>query len=271
MSDAHGPDRRTAVDGRRERARRPRLAGIPPRNATLSEPRAARFRGLSAGRGRPARLRDSSATCVRFSVFRVRDARKVFVSDVLTFVRFPTFAFVARTTTARSPPPEEEGSIWGWLTGADDEPANRGGAYSNGSGGYGTSAAAADDDTFTWLANSANFYAGELSRNVKSMTDALAEELLGPAEDEEGEEIEEEDASVRGTGEVVAGGATVKVGRRQKKKEEAPPPKPKPKRRTLEEEEDDEDDVIGGVLNLLGLEDDEEDEPYVRRDTKKDK
>jgi len=169
------------------------------------------------------------------------------------------------------PPPEEEGSIWGWLTGADDEPANRGGAYSNGSGGYGTSAAAADDDTFTWLANSANFYAGELSRNVKSMTDALAEELLGPAEDEEGEEIEEEDASVRGTGEVVAGGATVKVGRRQKKKEEAPPPKPKPKRRTLEEEEDDEDDVIGGVLNLLGLEDDEEDEPYVRRDTKKDK
>jgi hypothetical protein len=25
------------------------------------------------------------------------------------------------------------------------------------------------------------------------------------------------------------------------------------------------------VLNLLGLEDDEEDEPYVRRDTKKDK
>ena len=45
----------------------------------------------------------------------------------------------------------------------------------------------------TWLANSANFYAGELSRNVKSMTDALAEELLGPAEDEEGEEVEEED------------------------------------------------------------------------------
>ena len=93
------------------------------------------------------------------------------------------------------------------------------------------------------------------------MTDALAEELLGPAEDEEGEEVEEEDAAVRGTGEVVAGGATVKVGRRQKKKEEAPAPKPKPKRRTLEEEEDDEDDVIGGVLNLLGLEDDAEDEP----------
>ena len=29
------------------------------------------------------------------------------------------------------------------------------------------------------------------------MTDAIAEELLGPAEDEEGEEIEEEDDSVR--------------------------------------------------------------------------
>jgi hypothetical protein len=109
-----------------------------------------------------------------------------------------------------------------------------------------------------------------MARNVKSVTDAIAEELLGPAEDEEGEEIEEEDASVRGTGEVVAGGAVGNKGRRKKKKEE-PKPKPKPKKKTLEEEEDDEDDVIGGVLNLLGLEDDEEDEPYVRRDTKKDK
>ena len=41
------------------------------------------------------------------------------------------------------------------------------------------------------------------------MTDAIAEELLGPAEDEEGEEIEEEDDSVRGDGHVVAGGATL--------------------------------------------------------------
>lgn len=32
------------------------------------------------------------------------------------------------------------------------------------------------------------------------MTDAIAEELLGPAEDEEGDEIEEEDDSVRGDG-----------------------------------------------------------------------
>ena len=136
MSDARGPDRRTAVDGRRERARRPRLAGIP-RNATLSEPRAARFRGLSAGRGRPARLRDSSATCVRFSVFRgVCDAEKVFVS-ALTFFRFPTFFRVSSSDYYSSqPPPEEEGSIWGWLTGADDEPSNRGAAYSDGGGGY---------------------------------------------------------------------------------------------------------------------------------------
>ncbi len=197
--------------------------------------------------------------------------RFFFLSFCLRATHSPPLSFRSSDYYSSQPPPEEEGSIWGWLTGADDEPANRGGAYSNGGGGFGTSAARDDDDAFTWLANSANFYAGELSRNVKSMTDALAEELLGPAEDEEGEEIEEEDASVRGTGEVVAGGATVKVGRRQKKKEEAPAPKPKPKRRTLEEEEDDEDDVIGGVLNLLGLEDDEEDEPYVRRDTKKDK
>ena len=39
------------------------------------------------------------------------------------------------------------------------------------------------------------------------MTDALAEELLGPAEDEEGDIIEEEDASIRGNGEVLTGGA----------------------------------------------------------------
>jgi hypothetical protein len=259
MSDVRGPDRRTAVDGRRRRARRPRLAGIPPRNRPCRS-RGARFRGLFASPRRASETRRDGV--VRFAFFR--ESQKRPSTDPLLSLRSSDYY-------SSQPPPEEEGSIWGWLTGADDEPANRGGAYSNGSGGYGTSAAAADDDTFTWLANSANFYAGELSRNVKSMTDALAEELLGPAEDEEGEEIEEEDASVRGTGEVVAGGATVKVGRRQKKKEEAPPPKPKPKRRTLEEEEDDEDDVIGGVLNLLGLEDDEEDEPYVRRDTKKDK
>ena len=87
---------------------------------------------------------------------------------------------------------------------------------------------------------------------------------------QEGEEIEVADSSVRGNGEVVAGGATVKVDRRAKKKEEAPKPKPKPKKR-LEEEEDDDDVIEGGVLNLLGLEDDEEEEVYVRRDTKKDK
>ena len=96
------------------------------------------------------------------------------------------------------PPPEEEGSLWSWLTGEDDEP--RRGESAN----Y---TSRDDEDTFTWLANSANFYAGEVSRTVKSMTDALAEELLGPAEDEEGDIIEEEDASIRGNGEVVTGGA----------------------------------------------------------------
>ena len=45
------------------------------------------------------------------------------------------------------------------------------------------------------------------------MTDAIAEELLGPAEDEEGDEIEEEDDSVRGDGHVVAGGATLNASR----------------------------------------------------------
>lgn len=159
------------------------------------------------------------------------------------------------------PPPEEEGSLWSWLTGEDDEPRRGESANYNNE----------DEDTFTWLANSANFYAGEASRTIKSMTDALAEELLGPAEDEEGDIIEEEDASIRGNGEVLTGGAIKGPGRRSKKKEEAAPkPKSKPKRLT-EEEEDDEDDVIGGVLNLLGLEDDEEEEVYVRRDCKKDK
>ena len=51
--------------------------------------------------------------------------------------------------------------------------------------------------------------------------------------------------------------------------------KPKPKKPVRSQEyddEDEEDDVLGGVLNLLGLEDEEyDDEPYVRRDSKKDK
>ena len=87
-----------------------------------------------------------------------------------------------------------------------------GGSFASGYGrGAGATTASGDDDAFTWIANSASFYAGELSRNVKSMTDALAEELLGPAEDEEGDVLEEEDESVRGNGTVVAGGATVKA------------------------------------------------------------
>ena len=100
------------------------------------------------------------------------------------------------------------------------------------------------------------------------MTDAIAEELLGPAEDEEGEEIEEEDESVRGDGHVVAGGATLNASRRGKVKDEKPKMKPKKKKTPRELEE--EDDPLGGFLELLGLEDEEEEED-VRRDSKKDK
>ena len=90
------------------------------------------------------------------------------------------------------------------------------------------------------------------------MTDAIAEELLGPAEDEEGEEIEEEDDSVRGDGHVVAGGATLNASRRGKVKDEKPKMKPKKKKTPRELEE--EDDPLGGFLELLGLEDEEEEE-----------
>ena len=159
------------------------------------------------------------------------------------------------------PPPDDDDNFWGWLTGEEGRrvPAS--------SANYATGITE-DDDTFNWLANQANYYAGELSRNVKSMTDAIAEELLGPAEDEEGEEIEEEDESVRGDGHVVAGGATLNASRRGKVKDEKPKMKPKKKKTPRELEE--EDDPLGGFLELLGLEDEEEEE-YVRRDSKKDK
>ena len=94
MSDARGPDRRTAVDGRRRRARRPRLAGIPPRNATLSEPRGAFSRSV---RESPARIRDSTATAsfdLRFFASHKKDARLTLSS-----------LSAAPTTTARSLPP----------------------------------------------------------------------------------------------------------------------------------------------------------------------
>ena len=160
------------------------------------------------------------------------------------------------------PPPDDDDNFWGWLTGEEN-----GRRVPASSANYATGITE-DDDTFNWLANQANYYAGELSRNVKSMTDAIAEELLGPAEDEEGDEIEEEDDSVRGDGHVVAGGATLNASRRGKVKEEKPKMKPKKKKTPRELEE--EDDPLGGFLELLGLED-EEDEEYVRRDSKKDK
>eukprot|EP00227_Mantoniella_beaufortii_P004585 CAMPEP_0197615508 /NCGR_PEP_ID=MMETSP1326-20131121/60065_1 /TAXON_ID=1155430 /ORGANISM="Genus nov. species nov., Strain RCC2288" /LENGTH=270 /DNA_ID=CAMNT_0043184389 /DNA_START=203 /DNA_END=1015 /DNA_ORIENTATION=- len=172
------------------------------------------------------------------------------------------------------PPRQDDGSIWGWLTGTEDEvqPVGRGNGGGQRPGGGG--GAEEEEDTFTWMANSANFYAGELTRNVKSMTDAIAEELLGPAEDEEGEEIEEEDEDTRGTGSVVAGGATVKANKRLKKKDAVPKEKKAPGAggagpKKKEEEED--DDAIGGFLNLLGLDDEEDEEVFVRRDCKKDK
>jgi len=160
------------------------------------------------------------------------------------------------------PPDEDDDDFWGWLTGDDN-----GRRVPASSANYATGITE-DDDTFNWLANQANYYAGEFSRNVKLMTDAIAEELLGPAEDEEGEEIEEEDDSVRGDGHVVAGGATLNASRRGKVKDEKPKMKPKKKKTPRELEE--EDDPLGGFLELLGLEDEEEEE-YVRRDSKKDK
>ena len=232
------------------------------------------------------------------------------------------------------PPPRDDGSIWGWLTGDEPEQPPQRGGYGPGGG---RQQQPEEDDTFSWVANSASFYAGEFSRNVKSMTDAIAEvrqvstgclapkscpflasstatrplhrqisslhrcvlprptvldqrldkkkpltlavppetcvdiqELLGPAEDEEGEEIIPEDEENRGEGRVVAGGAAVSASRRTKKDDKDNAPKTAPKKKKTEEEE--EEDTLGGFLNMLGLDDDEEEEGKApRRDCKKDK
>jgi hypothetical protein len=197
-------------------------------------------------------------------------------SRSLSFYSFP-YVYIFKLTNVRlliyehrhssvynsQPPPDEDDNFWGWLTGEES-----GGRRVPASSANYATGITEDEDTFNWLANQANYYAGELSRNVKSMTDAIAEELLGPAEDEEGDEIEEEDDSVRGDGHVVAGGATLNASRRGKIKDEKPKMKPKKKKTPRELEE--EDDPLGGFLELLGLEDEEEEE-YVRRDSKKDK
>ena len=86
--------------------------------------------------------------------------------------------------------------------------------------------------------------------------------------------IEEEDASSRAEQKIflaLAGDQGPWTAPPNSKEEEAP--KPKPKVGGAQEEDDDEDDV-SSVRRLdvqLGLEDDEEEEAYVRRDNKKDK
>jgi hypothetical protein len=84
------------------------------------------------------------------------------------------------------------------------------------------------------------------------------------------EDITEEE---RERADVVSGGMAIQANRRTTQPKSEPKPKPKkPMRSSQEEYDDDEDDALGGILNLLGLEDDlDDDEQYVRRDSKKDK
>jgi hypothetical protein len=166
-------------------------------------------------------------------------------SRSLSFYSFP-YVYIFKLTNVRlliyehrhssvynsQPPPDEDDNFWGWLTGEES-----GGRRVPASSANYATGITEDEDTFNWL-------------------------------DEEGDEIEEEDDSVRGDGHVVAGGATLNASRRGKIKDEKPKMKPKKKKTPRELEE--EDDPLGGFLELLGLEDEEEEE-YVRRDSKKDK
>ncbi len=152
------------------------------------------------------------------------------------------------------PPREEEDSLWGWLTGEEGGESN--------------------DETWNWISNQMSYLALEASRQIKGVTDAIAEEILGPPEEELGEEVEEITEEERERADVVSGGMGVQANRRTNQpKNDTSKPKPKKPVRSQEyDDEDEEDDVLGGVLNLLGLEDEEyDDEPYVRRDSKKDK
>jgi hypothetical protein len=155
------------------------------------------------------------------------------------------------------PPPREEESLWGWLTGDDS-------STGQGSGEM--------DETWNWISNQMSYLALEASRQLKGVTDAIAEEILGPPEEELGEEVEEITEEERERADVVAGGMAMQANRRTTQPKTTPKPKPKKPIRHAEYDDDEEDDALGGILNLLGLEDDEdEDEPYVRRDSKKDK
>jgi len=151
------------------------------------------------------------------------------------------------------PPREEEDSMWGWLTGEQGGGSN--------------------DETWNWISNQMSYLALEASRQIKGVTDAIAEEILGPPEEELGEEVEEITEEERERADVVSGGMGAQANRRTTQaKSDASKTKPKKPARTQEYDDEEEDDVLGGVLNLLGLEDEEyDDEPYVRRDSKKDK
>jgi len=158
------------------------------------------------------------------------------------------------------PPREDEDSLWGWLTGDDD--------YLNSRGRTGQ-----QDETWNWIANQMSYLALEASRQIKGVTDAIAEANLGPPEEELGEEVEDITEEERERADVVSGGMAIQANRRTTQPKSEPKPKPKkPMRSSQEEYDDDEDDALGGILNLLGLEDDlDDDEQYVRRDSKKDK
>lgn len=149
------------------------------------------------------------------------------------------------------PPPRQEDSLWDWLTGG-----------SNGSG--------SNDETWNWISNQMSYLALEASRQIKGVTDAIAEEILGPPEEELGEEVDDITEEERERADVVSGGMSVQASRRTGAKKEAPKAKTKKNANRSQEYEDEEDDALGGILNLLGLEDEEEEE-YVRRDSKKDK
>ena len=158
------------------------------------------------------------------------------------------------------PPREDEDSLWGWLTGDDD--------YLNSRGRTGQ-----QDETWNWIANQMSYLALEVSTQIKGVTDAIAEEILGPPEEELGEEVEDITEEERERADVVSGGMAIQANRRTTQPKIEPKPKPKkPMRSSQEEYDDDEDDAPGGILNLLGSEDDlDDDEQYVRRDSKKDK
>jgi len=157
------------------------------------------------------------------------------------------------------PPPREDDSLWSWLVGENSNAQSSGNASSS------------TDETWNWISNQMSYLALEVSRQVKGVTDAIAEEILGPPEEEIGDEVDDITEEERERADVVAGGMAVQANRRTTGVKQDTP-KQKTKKQNRGDDDDDDDDALGGILNLLGLEDDlEEDEQYVRRDSKKDK